>query len=335
MRTASDSDASHDDDLPPETSESTIRVSGQGRVRSFGGTTLPPHAPVPDATLDDVEALGDEPTMDVQAAVPTAVPTLRPQPSAAQLRFEAERLGRNERLADRCRGALAARGVLAIDVVGSAGAGKTALIERTLHALRRDLTFHVIVAHPETAHDAERLHATGVPVVQVTVGQCGQLDAGMVLEAVGMLEVSMRGVVLIENAGASGGSRGPALLDVGERLKIGVVAVTEGDDKPLKAPHLFRDASVIVLSKVDLLPHVAFDVEGFIVRARAVNSDVRVLPLSSTTGAGIDAWLALVREELAAVTVEHVDDVIAAAAARVRAAERQGRPRSNPRNAHS
>ena len=172
--------------------------------------------------------------------------------------LEQEVLARNNRIAEQVRGWLAGRDILALNLVSSPGAGKTTLLERTISDLGREIPISVIEGDQQTLHDAQRIQATGCRVVQINTGTACHLDASMMGRALEQLDPPPGSVVMIENVG---NLVCPALFDLGERAKVVIVSVTEGDDKPIKYPHMFRASEVMILNKIDLLPYVQFDVE--------------------------------------------------------------------------
>ncbi|HEX2099436.1 MAG TPA: hydrogenase nickel incorporation protein HypB [Candidatus Synoicihabitans sp.] len=204
------------------------------------------------------------------------------------IHLEQELLAKNTRLAERNRGWLAGRGVVALNIMSSPGAGKTTLLERTLKELGGQVAFHVIEGDQATLRDAERIRAAGGKAVQVNTGSGCHLDAAMVAAALQQLDPPPGGIVLIENVG---NLVCPALFDLGEHARVVVASVTEGDDKPMKYPHMFRVADVIVLNKTDLCPHVEFDVPAFERRARDLNPNACLIQLSALRGTGMDGWL--------------------------------------------
>ena len=201
------------------------------------------------------------------------------------LDLEVAVLAKNDRLASRNRAWLAERGITALNLMSSPGAGKTTLLERTIAASDRPVT--VIEGDQETRLDAERIRRAGARAVQVNTGAGCHLDAAMVARALEALEPEAGGILFIENVG---NLVCPALFDLGEGRKVVVISVTEGDDKPLKYPHMFAAADLVVLNKTDLLPYVDFDPERLAADARSLNPDVRVLPVSAKTGDNLDAW---------------------------------------------
>ncbi|MCU1281163.1 MAG: Hydrogenase isoenzymes nickel incorporation protein HypB [bacterium] len=200
-------------------------------------------------------------------------------------------LAHNQHLADHNRHWLRARGVTAINLMSSPGAGKTTLLERTLAELAGELPLAVVEGDQETQADADRIRAAGGRAVQINTGTGCHLDAAMVARAVAELD-PQRGVLFIENVG---NLVCPALFDLGESARVVIASVTEGEDKPLKYPHMFRAAELVVLNKIDLLPHVDFSVERFAAHLRTVNPRARLLPLSARNGEGLAAWIDFVR----------------------------------------
>lgn len=196
-------------------------------------------------------------------------------------------LAHNDDLAGRNRAWLAERGIVALNVMSSPGSGKTTLLERTVADLGADRPISVIEGDQETLLDARRLAAAGARTVQVNTGAGCHLDAAMVAEALTALAPRDGSTVFVENVG---NLVCPALFDLGERARVVLMSVTEGADKPLKYPHMFRGADVLLLNKIDLLPHVDFDVAACRDAARRLCPGLSVLPLSATRGDGLGAW---------------------------------------------
>lgn len=203
------------------------------------------------------------------------------------LTIEQDILAKNQQLAERNRGWLEGRGILALNLVSSPGSGKTTLLERTLHDLKGRLNVQVIEGDQATANDAERIRATGCRVVQINTGTCCHLEADMIAQALRQLSPTAGAVVMIENIG---NLVCPALFDLGEHAKVAIVSVTEGEDKPAKYPHMFRASELLLISKIDLLPYVDFDVDRCIAHAREINPSIRTLSLSARSGAGMQEW---------------------------------------------
>jgi hydrogenase nickel incorporation protein HypB len=200
---------------------------------------------------------------------------------------ETDILAKNDRLARGNRALLAASGVFALNLVSSPGSGKTTILERTLRELGGRLSCAVIEGDQQTDHDAERIAATGVPVRQINTGAGCHLDAHMVCHAMEHFDLGSLDLLFIENVG---NLVCPAAFDLGEHHKVAVLSVTEGEDKPLKYPHMFRAADIMLLNKVDLLPHVDFDSARCMEMARRVNPAITIFPVSSRTGEGMEAW---------------------------------------------
>jgi hydrogenase nickel incorporation protein HypB len=203
-------------------------------------------------------------------------------------------LAKNDTLAARNRAWFAGREILALNLVSSPGAGKTTLLERTIRDLKAQHDIGVLEGDQATTLDGDRIRAAGAPVVQVNTGTGCHLEADMVARGLSELRPAARSIVLIENVG---NLVCPAMFDLGERAKVVILSVTEGEDKPLKYPHMFRAASLMLINKLDLLPHVDFDIERVIANAATVNPDMSVLRLSARTGEGMSSWYDWLRRE--------------------------------------
>jgi len=201
--------------------------------------------------------------------------------------LEAEILAKNDLLAERNRGWFDGRNILALNLVSSPGSGKTTLLERTITDLKASLPINVIEGDQETINDAARIKSTGCRVVQINTGTGCHLEADMLARGVKELNPPMDSVVMIENVG---NLVCPALFDLGEKCKVAILSVTEGEDKPIKYPHMFRAAEVMILNKIDLLPYVNFNIEDCIGYARTVNPGIKIFKVSATTGDGMDDW---------------------------------------------
>jgi hydrogenase nickel incorporation protein HypB len=213
------------------------------------------------------------------------------------LDIQARILGKNDALAAQNRAWLAGREILALNLVSSPGSGKTMLLERTIGAMVNEMPLFVIEGDQATTNDAERIRAAGAPAVQVNTGSGCHLDAEMVRRGLAELRPVPGSIVLIENVG---NLVCPALFDLGERAKVAIFSITEGEDKPLKYPHMFSATRLVLLSKVDLLPHLDFSVETATANVRRINPEATILEVSARTGAGIPAWLGWMRTEAAA-----------------------------------
>lgn len=210
------------------------------------------------------------------------------------LRFEIDLLAKNDRLAVGTRRWLEDQGILAVNLIGAPGAGKTALLEETARRLGAEITISVLEGDQATDHDAARVRAVGCPVLQINTGAGCHLDASMIKEALPKLAPPRGSLLFVENVG---NLVCPALFDLGERAKVVVMSVTEGEDKPLKYPHVFRASEAVVLTKIDLLPHLDVDVERCLANVRRANPGLRVFPLSATTGEGVGDWCEWLRAQ--------------------------------------
>lgn len=230
------------------------------------------------------------------------------QSAARAIQLEADVLGHNDRIAAHNRAHFLQHGVLALNLVSSPGSGKTTLLCALIGRLRgRGLELAVIEGDQQTSRDAERIRACGVPAFQINTGKGCHLDASMVAEAFGRLRIHTHAahahgaILLIENVG---NLVCPALWDLGERAKVVVVSVTEGDDKPLKYPDMFAAAQLLVINKIDLLPYVSFDVQACLAYARRVQPALECVEVSATRGDGMDALIAWVLREAASVETQ-------------------------------
>ncbi|MGH3159360.1 MAG: hydrogenase nickel incorporation protein HypB [Streptosporangiaceae bacterium] len=194
-------------------------------------------------------------------------------------------LAKNDELAGRNRDWLRERGVVAVNLMSSPGAGKTTLLERTAREL--DLELAVIEGDQETVLDASRISATGRKVVQINTGVGCHLDASMVADALAALDPPAGSVVVIENVG---NLVCPALFDLGEATRVVLAPVTEGADKPVKYPHMFRGADLVLVTKTDLLPYVDFDIASHAAGVKQLSPGARMIQLSATTGEGMPDW---------------------------------------------
>ena len=216
---------------------------------------------------------------------------------ARLVRIEQDLLAENDRYAVANRQWLADRGVLALNMVSSPGSGKTSLLVETLSRLAGAAPVAVIEGDQQTSNDAERIRASGAPALQINTGKGCHLDAHMVGHALQRLD-PRGGYLFIENVG---NLVCPAGFDLGETAKVVILSVTEGEDKPLKYPDMFAAASLMLLNKTDLLPHLDFDLECCVELARRVNPSLEVLQLSARSGEGMDAWLDWLRARQAAL----------------------------------
>jgi hydrogenase nickel incorporation protein HypB len=211
------------------------------------------------------------------------------------VRIEQDILAKNNAYAAQNRQSLAERGIFALNLVSSPGSGKTTLLCKTI-AMLGGRAVAVIEGDQQTSRDAERVRATGAPAIQINTGRGCHLDAHMVGHALEDLRPAEDSLLLIENVG---NLVCPAAFDLGEAHKVVIFSVTEGEDKPVKYPDMFRAASLMLLNKTDLLPHLEFDVDAAIGYARQVNPRIRVIRTSATSGEGMGEWLEFLRDGLA------------------------------------
>ncbi|MBY6209359.1 MULTISPECIES: hydrogenase nickel incorporation protein HypB [Halomonas] len=203
------------------------------------------------------------------------------------IEIETDVLSRNNRIADSVRQQLEAKGVLSLNLVSSPGSGKTTLLVETIRRLGPD-GLAVIEGDQQTANDAQRIRETGVPALQVNTGKGCHLDASMIERALPRVMPAELGLLFIENVG---NLVCPSGFDLGEDAKVVILSLTEGEDKPLKYPHMFAAASLMLLSKMDLAPHVDVDIEACEAYARQINPDIEIIRLSARSGEGMDRWL--------------------------------------------
>ncbi|MEW5744672.1 MAG: hydrogenase nickel incorporation protein HypB [Nitrospirota bacterium] len=206
-------------------------------------------------------------------------------------------LGRNDALAQENRKALKERGIYTINMVSSPGSGKTTLIERTVERLRERFGLAVIEGDLQTDLDAQRLLRYNIPVKQITTGKACHLDAHMIHHTLPWLfEQGAVRLLILENVG---NMVCPAEYDLGEDMKVAVMSVTEGDDKPLKYPALFHAARVLIINKIDLAPYTNFDLRRAEENALSINHHLKIFKTSCTDGAGIREWSDFLAEKAA------------------------------------
>ena len=201
--------------------------------------------------------------------------------------LEQDILSKNNLLAERNRGYLEAKNILALNLMSSPGSGKTTLLEETIRRLKDKIPVYVIEGDQQTSNDADRIRKQGVPVVQINTGTGCHLDAHMVYHAVKDLDPAEHSVLFIENVG---NLVCPAMFDLGEAHKIVIVSTTEGDDKPLKYPHIFQEADICIINKTDLLPFLETNAEVLKENAHKVNPGLQILEVSALKGTGMEEW---------------------------------------------
>jgi hydrogenase nickel incorporation protein HypB len=208
----------------------------------------------------------------------------------------------NDEIAQINRATLAEAGVYCANLLGSPGCGKTTLLEKTLPGLEGECRVAVLTGDLTTTRDAERLAAHCPHVRQINTGKGCHLDANQVRQGIGMLPVSEVDLLFVENVG---NLICPIGFDLGQDVKVGIFSVTDGDDKPAKHPQLVLEADLLMLNKLDLLPHVPFDMKAFRRDLAAIRDDIPLVEVSALTGEGIDDWLTWLRERMGArITVK-------------------------------
>jgi len=205
----------------------------------------------------------------------------------------------NDRLAERNRGFFSALGLPVLNVLSSPGSGKTTFLQRTIEKLGQPGRIGVIVGDLETDNDARRLRTTGAQVVQITTGTLCHLDADMVARAVGNLNPKLLDLLFIENVG---NLVCPSSFDLGENLRVALLSVTEGEDKPLKYPPLFHAADIVVLTKTDMSEAAEFDRDAALTNIRRINPAARIFEVSARKDKGMDAWCDYLRQVQATAT---------------------------------
>ena len=207
--------------------------------------------------------------------------------NAREIKVYKDLMGANEKWASEIRTLLADSKTLMLNLIGSPGAGKTSVLEAMVPHLKERAKFAVLEGDVETTRDAERIAALDVPVSQLLSGGSCHLEAKLVHKALEDFPINDLDIVFVENVG---NMVCPAEFDIGEKEKIAVLSVTEGEDKPLKYPLLFRESAAVVLTKTDLLPHLTYDLAACREYIRQVDASLPVFEVSATTGEGIAAW---------------------------------------------
>ena len=224
------------------------------------------------------------------------------------VQIEQDILGKNNDYAAANRQWFNERGILVLNLVSSPGSGKTTLLVRTIELLKGKVAISVVEGDQQTSNDAERIRATGVPALQINTGKGCHLDGHMVGHALERLRPADESLFLIENVG---NLVCPAAFDLGEQHKVAILSVTEGEDKPLKYPDMFRAADVVLLNKCDLLPYLEFDADLAEANARRVNPKLTIFRVSATSGDGLAAWVAWIEAGLEAQRGKRAETVAA------------------------
>ena len=215
------------------------------------------------------------------------------------IEIEQDILHRNSQHAEVNRSFLGQKRVLGLNFVSSPGSGKTTLLEKTITALSDSEKIYVIEGDQQTSNDADRIRKTGAVAIQINTGRGCHLDAHTIGHAIDDLKIESNALLFIENVG---NLVCPASFDLGERHKVALLSITEGEDKPIKYPDMFAAASVMLINKIDLLPYVNFDLDRCIQYGRQVNPDIHVITLSAQNGQGMDKWLEWISAEQASLS---------------------------------
>ena len=297
------------------------KIEGEGHahehVHADGTVHSHPHGHQGEHEHEDAHAHGIGRDLDFGAGRARAhAPGLS---QSRMVQIEQDILAKNNTYADANRRAFDERGIFALNLVSSPGSGKTTLLVKTIELLRDKVAIAVVEGDQQTSNDAERIRATGVPALQINTGKGCHLDGHMVGHAVERLTPAEGSLFLIENVG---NLVCPAAFDLGEHHKVAILSVTEGEDKPLKYPDMFRAADVMLLNKCDLLPHLEFDADLAEANARRVNPDLTVFRVSATRGEGMSAWVDWIIAGLEAQRARRAESVDALKA-RIAELERQ------------
>ena len=209
--------------------------------------------------------------------------------------LERDILHENQLAAAKNRGYFEAKNILAINLVSSPGSGKTSLLEQTLKAMKSDHDFYVIEGDQQTMNDANRIDALNIPVVQVNTGKGCHLESDMVFEAVKKMKPKDNSFLMIENVG---NLVCPSLFDLGERKRVVIISITEGEDKPIKYPDMFHTSDVCIINKMDLKPYLNVDVDKIKEYALQVNHHLQFFEVSATTGEGMEGWYDWLKKEI-------------------------------------
>ncbi len=251
------------------------------RIHEVGAALAHPHTHqhgVLDAVLNGVLDFG-------AGAAGTHAPGIS---QSRMIKIERDILAKNNDYAAENRDTFSTHGIFALNLVSSPGSGKTTLLVKTIAALHGTLPIAVIEGDQQTDNDAARIRAAGAPAVQINTGKGCHLDAYMVGQAMQQLHLQDDSLLLIENVG---NLVCPASFDLGEAHKVVILSVTEGEDKPLKYPDMFRAADLMLLNKCDLLPYLEFDADLAVDYARRINPKLKVIRISASSGEGMTEWL--------------------------------------------
>ena len=201
--------------------------------------------------------------------------------------LERDILQQNNIDAARNRGFFEAKNIFTLNLVSSPGSGKTSILEKTLKDLKSEESFYVIEGDQQTMHDANRIDALDIPVVQVNTGKGCHLESDMIYDAVKQLNPKENSILMIENVG---NLVCPSMFDLGENKRVVIISITEGEDRPIKYPDMFHTSDICIINKIDLLPHLNFDLKQLKDYALQVNHHLEFFEVSATTGQGMEKW---------------------------------------------
>ena len=221
--------------------------------------------------------------------------SLAPSSISNDIRIAQDVLGSNDLIASKTRAFLQEKGILSLNMVGSPGSGKTSLIVKTIEALASEMAIYVIEGDQYGSLDADKISATGTPVLQINTGNGCHLDAESVSRAIQTLVPASHSLLIIENVG---NLVCPALFDLGEHKRVVIFSVTEGDDKPVKYAPMFHGSAVCLISKTDLLNYVDFNLKLASDNLKKINHHIQTIPLSASSGEGLNDWFEMIRREL-------------------------------------
>jgi len=204
-------------------------------------------------------------------------------------------LDKNDQIAAEVHERLSTAGIFVVNLLGSPGCGKTSLLERTIASLKEEVSMAVIEGDLFTAKDAERIEQHGIPVVQINTGGGCHLDANMVNSVLECLDLEKLDLIIIENVG---NLVCPGEFKIGEDVKVTILSITEGEDKPLKYPTIFKQASAVIVNKVDLLPYTNFNLPLAIKDITSLNPEAVIVECSCQTGAGLERWCDWLKEQV-------------------------------------
>lgn len=222
---------------------------------------------------------------------------------SSTVELERDILEKNNLLAERNRGYFEAKNILCMNMVSSPGSGKTSILERTVKELKDDIKFSIIEGDQQTMNDANRIAEAGAPVVQVNTGMGCHLDSDMIHKSIHKLDPEADSVLFVENVG---NLVCPSLFDLGENLRVVIMSITEGEDKPLKYPTMFETSQLCLINKMDLMPYLNFDLARALEYVKQVNPGIEILQVSATSEEGLEPWFDWLKQKK---KIEHTESI--------------------------